>query len=77
MNSPMQAQIRFMAVDPAWARQGLGSRILIALEAKAAELGAAEVVLNARVEAQPFYFRNGYSRTGPAGICLGQSRMTQ
>jgi len=71
MNSPKQAQVRCRAVDPAWARQGLGGRILIALAADAAELGAAEVVLNARVEAQPFYLHNGYSRTGPAGTLFG------
>ena len=72
MNSVSQAQVRFMAVDPAWARQGLGSQILLALEAKAAEMGAAEVVLNARADAQPFYRRHGYCRTGPAGTLFGK-----
>jgi GNAT superfamily N-acetyltransferase len=71
MNTPFQAQVRFMAVDPAWIRQGLGSRILTALEAQARELGACEVVLNARAEAQPFYARHGYRRTGPAATLFG------
>jgi GNAT superfamily N-acetyltransferase len=71
MNTPFEAQVRFMAVDPAWARRGLGSRILAALEAQASELGASEVILNARAEAQPFYARHGYRRTGPAATLFG------
>jgi GNAT superfamily N-acetyltransferase len=71
LNSPAQAQVRYMAVDPKAARRGLGSRILAALEARAAELGATEIVLNARTEAQPFYVRHRYRVVGPAETMFG------
>lgn len=66
LNSPEEAQIRFMAVETAWQRAGLGSRILIALEAEAVKRGAKRVILNARRGVEPFYERHGYSLTGPA-----------
>ncbi|MEP6957026.1 MAG: GNAT family N-acetyltransferase [Chthoniobacterales bacterium] len=71
LNSAVEAQIRYMTVDPCWARQGLGGRILEALEEKATVLGATRVMLNARLEAQPFYKKHGYLRTGPAGTLFG------
>src|SRR3954447_20391662 len=35
LNSPKEAQVQYMAVDPDYARSGLGSRILQGLEAEA------------------------------------------
>ena len=43
-NSPMEAQIRFMAVTPRWRHSGLGSRILRALERRAKAADAARNV---------------------------------
>jgi predicted GNAT family N-acyltransferase len=60
LNSPEEAQVRYMAVEPGQERQGLGGRILVELERQARQLGAASVVLNSREEAQPFYERHGY-----------------
>jgi N-acetylglutamate synthase-like GNAT family acetyltransferase len=71
LNSPNQAQVRYMAVDPALAGRGLGSQILKALERRAAELSVAEVVLNSRAEAEPFYILHGYRRAGPAPTMFG------
>ena len=71
LNSATEAQIRFMAVDPSWARKGLGSKILAELEASAAALGAQTVVLNSRQEAQEFYRRNGYDVVGEANTLFG------
>ena len=68
LNSPTEAQVRCMAVDPSWQGKGLGSRILFRLEGQAAHEGAACVVLNAREEAAPFYWRHGYKETGSAGL---------
>jgi GNAT superfamily N-acetyltransferase len=63
-NSPEEAQIRCMAVDEAYARNGIGSLILKDLEARAAAAGASRVVLSARDTALPFYAKNGYQRLG-------------
>ncbi len=70
-NSPLEAQVRYMAVDPNWQGQQLGSRILSLLEARAQSAGAQRVVLNAREDAAGFYHRHGYSVTGPAGLLFG------
>lgn len=67
-NSPTEAQVRFMAVDPKAQNRGLGSRILRELEGRAAAAGATRIVLNARDRAQRFYERHGYRVMGPAEI---------
>ena len=59
-NSPEEGQIRYMAVEKAYARQGIGSRILLELEANARSHGAKRIVLNAREEAIPFYTTHNY-----------------
>lgn len=74
LNSRNEAQVRYMGVDPAWRRQGLGGRVLKGLEAQARILGAEEVVLNAREEAVAFYIRHGYEVEGPAPTLFGEVR---
>jgi ribosomal protein S18 acetylase RimI-like enzyme len=71
LNSPREAQIRFMAVDPTATRQGLGTIVLAALESRAAEMGARSIVLNAREQAIPFYRKHGYVVTGDAETMFG------
>lgn len=71
LNSPAEAQVRFMAVEPAWARLGLGSRILGELEARARDVGAESVVLNARDQAVAFYRRHGYTAIRDADTLFG------
>ncbi len=71
LNSPTEAQVRFMAVEPSWERLGLGSRVLNELEAQARQRGAQVVVLNSRDRAQAFYRRHGYAATGEAGTLFG------
>jgi predicted GNAT family N-acyltransferase len=71
-NSPMEAQIRFMAVTPRWRHSGLGSRILGALERRAKAAGAASVVLNSRDGAVPFYQKHGYKTEQPAETLFRQ-----
>ncbi len=70
-NSPLEAQVRYMAVEPKWQGRQLGSRLLGLLEARALAAGAHSVVLNAREEAAGFYQRHGYQVTGPAGLLFG------
>lgn len=43
---------------------GMGARVLDALMAKAAELGYAELILNAQTHAAPFYARVGFEQVG-------------
>ena len=74
LNSPTEAQVRFMAVDPAWRRKGLGGRVLKGLEAQARALGARKVILNAREEAVAFYLGHGYQVEGPADTLFGAVR---
>ncbi|CAA9228394.1 MAG: hypothetical protein AVDCRST_MAG42-980 [uncultured Chthoniobacterales bacterium] len=72
LNSPVEAQVRYMAVEPQFARGGLGGRILVGLEARARELGAKRVVLNSRELACRFYQQHGYAVCGPAETMFGQ-----
>jgi predicted GNAT family N-acyltransferase len=65
-NSPAEAQVRFMAVDPQARDRGLGSLILRECERRARGAGATSIVLNARDHAQRFYARHGFVAVGPA-----------
>src|SRR5205085_525503 len=60
LNSPAEAQVRYMAVDENVQGRGYGSAILAALEAEAARLQVSQIVLNARDNAVEFYRRHGY-----------------
>lgn len=64
-NSIREAQIRFMAIDVPEQRKGIGTRLLQALEARAAEHGASSILLDARESALGFYHKQGYSPQGP------------
>jgi predicted GNAT family N-acyltransferase len=77
-NSIREAQVRYMAVAVRQQRRGFGRRILQALEQKAATLGAACIVLDAREAALGFYARQGYSAEGPGHMlynCISHIRM--
>jgi GNAT superfamily N-acetyltransferase len=74
LNSPSEAQVRFVAVDPALARRGLGSRIMSELERIALGTGAERIVLNSRDTAVDFYLHLGYATTGSGGVLFGEVR---
>ena len=74
LNSPDEAQIRYMAVDRNWRGHGLGSRILKALERHAQTQAARSIVLNSREEACDFYAKHGYRVEGPADTLFGKVR---
>lgn len=65
-NTPGEAQIRFMAVDPEAQGRGLGSAILQECERRARAADATSIVLNARDDAQRFYQKHGFAVIGPA-----------
>lgn len=65
-NSPAEAQVRFMAVEPECRGRGLGGIILSAFERRAKAAGRTSIVLNAREDAQRFYAQHGFRVVGPA-----------
>ena len=71
-NNPEEAQIRFMAVDEDCRGQGIGRRILVALEEQARAAGARRIVLNARKPAERFYAKQGYRTLGEAHTLFGR-----
>jgi predicted GNAT family N-acyltransferase len=66
LNTPTEAQVRFMAVDPETRGRGLGGLILQECERRARVAGATSIVLNARDDAQGFYAHHGFVVVGPA-----------
>jgi predicted GNAT family N-acyltransferase len=60
LNSPEEAQLRFMGVKSDAQGKRLGDHIITYLEKKAVEKGAKRMVLQAREKAVSFYERNGY-----------------
>lgn len=58
-NSKTEAQIRFMAVDPHYQNNGIGSTILADLERRVKISGAKYIVLNSRETALDFYKKMG------------------
>jgi predicted GNAT family N-acyltransferase len=53
-----------MAVVPSWRGRGVGCAILDILVEQARRRGLGQVVLNAQVQAVPFYERSGFMREG-------------
>ena len=64
-NTPDEAQIRYMAVDDNFKRQGIGSEIVTELERYALSKKAVTIILNARENAISFYLSLGYSEVCP------------
>ena len=77
LNSPEEAQVRYMAVDPAHQGSGLGRKILEALEKRARDQGVKQIVLNARENAVGFYTRQGYKALGPGETLFGEVKHTR
>ena len=71
-NSAEEAQIRYMAVDTACERRGIGRQIVAALEKHASAQGRHSMVLDAREPAVGFYRRLGYTVTGPSYLLFGE-----
>ena len=74
LNSPSEAQVRYMAIDETFRDRGVGSRILSGLEDRARSKSVMSVVLNARDSAINFYRRRGYVVEGSAEILFGEVR---
>lgn len=66
-----QGQIRFMAVAPEAAGQGLGQQVVAYLEAQARAAGLIEIVLHSRQTAVGFYQKLGYAVVEPSHTLFG------
>jgi|TARA_B110000091_G_C13719744_1_gene434246 predicted GNAT family N-acyltransferase len=69
-----EAQIRYMAVDEHYQGQGLGTKILQALETQASRQGVTNITLNARESAVNFYTNNGYRVQGFSHLLYNELR---
>ncbi len=65
-NTPAEAQVRYMAVEPQTQGKGLGGQIIQEFEQRARAAGATSMILNAREDAQRFYQKHGFVTVGPA-----------
>ena len=65
-------QIRYMAVSPDYAGQGLGQKIMQALESYAKTQNFTAIELNSREVAIPFYHKQGYQSVRPTHIIYGK-----
>ncbi len=72
LNTPDDAQIRYMAVKEDIRGKGIGGAILENLERKLVEFGAKTIVLNARENAVPFYKKHGYEVVGKSHTLFGE-----
>ena len=61
LNSPEQAQIRYMGVIETFRGSGAGTKLIKDLENIAAEKNAKQIVLQARENAVQFYQSNGFN----------------
>jgi ribosomal protein S18 acetylase RimI-like enzyme len=71
-NSPETAQVRFVAVADKAQGKGVGRMLMEHLEKIAREKGAAEVVLDARENAVPFYKKINYEITEKTYLLFGE-----
>ena len=72
--SQSEAQIRYMAVDENCQGQGLGKKIIQALEQVASMQGVRTIALNARESAVSFYETMGYKATGFSHVLYDEIR---
>ena len=77
LNSPEEAQVRYMAVDPMHQGSGLGRKVLQGLESRARSQGVKRIMLNSRARAVGFYTRQGYEAIGPGETLFGEIQHTK
>lgn len=70
-NSPTEAQIRYMAVEPDYRGKGVATRLLEQLENHARTGGATVIVLHAREASVAFYEKSGYTVIAPSHTLFG------
>jgi len=71
LQTPEEAQLRFMGILDGYQGKGLGKLLLDYLEDKARQMGATYMVLQAREKAVSFYERNGYKVVEKTHLLFG------
>jgi len=71
LHTPQEGQIRFMGIRPDKQGLRLGDRLLAYMEARAKEMGAGRMSLQARENAVNFYRRNGYEVVAKTHLLFG------
>jgi GNAT superfamily N-acetyltransferase len=71
-NSPTTAQVRCVAVAPTAQGRGVGKALMAYLEDRARQRGHAELILEARENAVPFYRAIGYTTRAESYLLFGQ-----
>jgi len=66
-----RAKVRQVAVVESWQGQGVGARLMAAIESHLLERGFEQVVLHARRDVSPFYLRCGYKQEGEEFLEVG------
>ncbi|WP_028109321.1 bifunctional GNAT family N-acetyltransferase/hotdog fold thioesterase [Ferrimonas futtsuensis] len=69
--TPLRGQIRYLAVEPELQGQGLGARLLTALEQAADETGMEALELQSREDQTGFYLAREYRDLGPGQTLFG------
>lgn len=69
-------KLRQMAVSPAYQGQGIGAMLLSHAEQFADRQGYSQIVLHARLHAQPFYEKAGYQAEGEVFTEVGIAHRT-
>lgn len=72
MESPVTAQLRYMAVAENQQGKGLGKLIIAYMEKKAKDKGVHEIILQARENALAFYTSCGYKQIEKTHLLWGQ-----
>jgi ribosomal protein S18 acetylase RimI-like enzyme len=70
-SGPGQAQVRAVAVHPAWQGHGVGQQLMTYLEEYATANGFTDCILHARESAVPFYEKIGYEIVAPSHTLFG------
>jgi N-acetylglutamate synthase-like GNAT family acetyltransferase len=64
VENPDTAKVRFLCVDPALQKSGVGRAIMRELEKRAVQLGIKRVYMDSRITAAGFYKKQGYREYG-------------
>lgn len=71
LQSPQEAHLRFMGIRQDYQGKGLGDKLVTYLEQRAKDMGASNMVLQAREKAVSFYERQGYTITEKTHLLFG------
>lgn len=71
LNSSVEAQIRYMAVDTGYRGKGIGKMMIQELEGLAKDAGVRTIVLQARENALEFYLACGYIKVKETFVLYG------